>query len=59
MALPIKMGVAILGYSQRIQILVHIPSCSLESYYPISVELSSPKLCACKFKPGPRLIDFN
>ena len=35
--------------------LAHIQSCSLGSYYPISVELSSPKLCAYKSKPGPRL----
>ena len=44
------------GCSQWIRILAHIPSCSLGSYYPISVELSSPKLCAYKSKPGPRLL---
>ena len=45
-----------MGCSQRTGNLAHIPSCSLGSYYPISVELSSPKLCAYKSKPGPRLL---
>ena len=44
------------GCSQRIGNLAHIPSCSLESYYPRTVELSSPKLCAYKSKLGPRLL---
>ena len=35
--------------------LAYIQSCSLGSYYPITVQLSSPKLCVYKSKPGPLL----
>ena len=55
-ALSMKKAWSFSGCSQWIGNLAHIPSCSLGSYYPISVELSSPKLCAYKSKPGPRLI---
>ena len=54
-ALPIKRAWSFLGCLQRIGNLAHILSCSLGSYYPITVELFSPKLCAYKSKPGPLL----
>ena len=41
--------------SQCIQILAHIPSCSMGSYYTITVGLPSPNLYAYKSKQGPRL----
>ena len=50
-----KRAWSFLGCLQQIGNLAHIPSCSLGSYYLITVELSSPKLCAYKSKPGPRL----
>ena len=55
--LPMKRAWSFSGCLQRIGILAHIPNCFLGLYYPtyISVELSSPKLCAYKSKPGPRL----
>ena len=53
--LPMKRAWSFSGCSQRIRNLAHISSCSLGSYYPIIVELSSPKLSAYKSKPGPLL----
>ena len=53
--LPMKRVWSFLGCLQRIGNLAHISSCSLGSYYPITVELSSPKLCAYKYKSGPLL----
>ena len=44
--------------SQWINILAHMPSCSLRSNYPRTVEISSPFLNAYNSKPGPRLIAF-
>ena len=38
--------------------LAHNPNYSFGSYYPIRIELSSPKLCAYMSKPGPLLISY-
>ena len=54
-ALPMERVWSFLGCLQQIENLAHFPSHSLGSYYPITVELTSPKLCAYKSKPGPRL----
>ena len=35
--------------------MAHIPCCSLGSYYPKTVELSSTKLSVHKYEPGPLL----
>ena len=47
---------SVLALSQRIQNFSHVPSCSLGSYYPRTVELSSPKLNAHKPELGPLLL---
>ena len=47
---------SVLALSQKIQNFSHVPSCSLGSYYPRTVDLSSPKLNAYKPELGPLLL---
>ena len=46
---------SVLSLLQQIQNSSHMPSCSLGSYYPRTVESSSPKLNAYKPELGPLL----